>query len=139
MAQKIREIMTERLVTTAAQVSVADAARRMRDDDIGDVLVVDDGHLKGVLTDRDLVVRVMAEGKPADDTTVAEVCSGDPVTVSPDDDIDKAVTLMRSHALRRLPVTDKERLVGIVSLGDLAVERDDTSALADISGAAPNN
>ncbi|MEW2414472.1 CBS domain-containing protein [Streptomyces sp. NPDC046866] len=138
MSQKIREIMTERLVTTAAQVSVAEAARRMRDEDIGDVLVVDDGHIKGVVTDRDLVVRVLAEGREPEQTTVADVCSGDVVTVSPDDDIEKAVELMRSHALRRLPVTEKDQPVGIVSLGDLAIDRDSTSALADISSAEPN-
>ncbi|MFJ9642232.1 CBS domain-containing protein [Streptomyces sp. NPDC004244] len=139
MSQKIREVMTERPVTTAVQVSVAEAARRMRDQDIGDVLVVDDGHLKGVVTDRDLVVRVLAEGREPEKTTVAEVCSGVLVTVAPDDDIDKAVDLMRTHALRRLPVTEKDRPVGIVSLGDLAMDRDDTSALADISAAPPNS
>ncbi|MCB5179788.1 CBS domain-containing protein [Streptomyces antimicrobicus] len=138
MSQKIREIMTERLVTTADQMPVAEAARRMRDEDIGDVLVVDDGHVKGVVTDRDLVVRVLAEGKEPETTTVGEVCSGDVVTVAPDDDVSKAVELMRSHALRRLPVTENDRLVGIVSLGDLAVERDEQSALADISRAQPN-
>ncbi|MEU3774613.1 CBS domain-containing protein [Streptomyces sp. NPDC032472] len=139
MSQKIREVMTERLVTTAAQVSVAEAARRMRDEDIGNVLVVDEGHVKGVVTDRDLVVRVLAEGKEPEQTTVADVCSEDVVTVSPDDDIEKAVELMRSHALRRLPVTEKDQPVGIVSLGDLAIDRDSRSALADISSAAPNS
>ncbi|MCB5164991.1 CBS domain-containing protein [Streptomyces bambusae] len=138
MSEKIREVMTGRLVTAAPQLSVAQAARRMRDEDIGDVLVVDDGRLKGVVTDRDLVVRVLAEGKEPEDTTVADVCSEATVTIGPDDDVDKAVELMRTHALRRLPVVEQDRPVGIVSLGDLAMDRDSTSALADISAAAPN-
>jgi len=138
MTQQIREIMTERLVTVGEQTSVHDAATRMRDAAVGDVLVTDDGHLRGVVTDRDLVVRALAEGKDPDDTTVGEICSEELVSVGPDDNIDRAIDLMRSHALRRLPVLDDDRTVGIVSIGDLAIERDQRSALADISAAEPN-
>jgi CBS domain-containing protein len=138
MTQKIREIMTESLSTVGRQTSVHEAARRMRDGHIGDVLVTDDGHLSGVVTDRDLVVRALAEGKDPDRTTVGEVCSGEIVTVRPDDDVTRAVELMRTHALRRLPVTENDRPVGIVSIGDLAIERDSRSALADISAAEPH-
>ncbi|MGW0364539.1 CBS domain-containing protein [Streptomyces sp. NPDC002990] len=138
MAQKIREIMTERLVTVGEGTSVHDAACRMRDEGIGDVLVTDDGHLRGLVTDRDLVVRALAEGKDPENTTVGEICSADVVSVGPDDDVDRAVSLMRDHSLRRLPVVEGDRAVGIVSLGDLAIERDEKSALADISAAESN-
>ncbi|MBT2407591.1 MULTISPECIES: CBS domain-containing protein [unclassified Streptomyces] len=138
MRQKIREIMTEHPVTVGPQTSLRDAARRMRDADIGDVLITDDGHLRGLVTDRDLVVRALAEGNDPDQTTVAEICSDELVSVAPDDDIDHAVDLMRERALRRLPVIDNEELIGIVSLGDLAIDRDERSALADISAAEPN-
>ncbi|MGW7441978.1 CBS domain-containing protein [Kitasatospora sp. NPDC054795] len=139
MAQRIREIMTTNPVAVGPLTSLTEAARRMRDADIGDVLVVDDGRLRGLVTDRDLLVRAMAEGKDPGQTTVHEVCSDDLVRVGPDDDVARAVDLMRDHALRRLPVTEDERPVGIVSLGDLALERDRRSALADISAAEPNS
>ncbi|MFI8101005.1 CBS domain-containing protein [Streptomyces sp. NPDC086023] len=138
MSQLIHEVMTERPVTVAPQVSLSEAARKMRDADIGDVLVVDDGMLRGILTDRDLVVRAMAEDRDPATTDVQTVCSGEPVTVGPDDGIDRAVALMREHALRRLPVTDDGKLVGIVSIGDLALDKDPSSALADISSAEAN-
>ncbi|MFI2352764.1 CBS domain-containing protein [Streptomyces sp. NPDC019443] len=96
------------------------------------------GPLRGLVTDRDLVVRVLAEGRNVDEATVSQACSADLVAVSPDDDIDRAVQLMREQAVRRLPVVENERPVGIVSLGDLAIERDPSSALGDISSAEPN-
>ncbi|MFJ7154154.1 CBS domain-containing protein [Streptomyces sp. NPDC101118] len=139
MSQLIHEVMTERPVTVAPQVSLSEAARKMRDADIGDVLVVDDGMLRGILTDRDLVVRAMAEDRDPAQTSVQNVCSAQPVTVGPDDGIDRAVALMREHALRRLPVTEDDgKLVGIVSIGDLALDKDPSSALADISSAEAN-
>ncbi|MER6398576.1 CBS domain-containing protein [Kitasatospora sp. NPDC001603] len=138
MKQKIRDIMTESLVTVGEQTTVHDTALRMRDADIGDVLVTDDGRLRGLVTDRDLVVRALAEGKDPDRCTAGEICSSEIISVSPDDEIERAIDLMRSHALRRLPVVIDDRPVGIVSLGDLALERDRASALADISAAEPN-
>ena len=137
MAQRIREIMTTNPVAVGPLTSLTEAARRMRDAEIGDVLVVDDGRLRGLVTDRDLLVRAMADGKDPGQTTVHEGCSDDFVRVGPDDDVARAVDLMRDHALRRLPVTEDERPVGIVSLGDLALER--RSALADISAAEANS
>ncbi|MBT2482374.1 CBS domain-containing protein [Streptomyces sp. ISL-94] len=138
MTQTIRDIMTRDPVTVGALTSVHEAARRMRDADIGDVLVTDDGRLRGLVTDRDLVVRALADGKDPDQTTVAEVCSEDLVIIDADDDVDRAVDLMRERALRRLPVIEGDELVGVVALGDLALDRDPTSALADISAAEPN-
>lgn len=139
MTQKIREMMTTHPVTVAVSASVREAAQAMRDHDIGDVLVTDDGRVCGMLTDRDLVVRVLAEDGQAAQKKVGEVCSGNVTCVSADEDVDHAVEMMRMRALRRLPVVDVGgRLVGIVSLGDLAEERDPGSALGRISAASPN-
>jgi CBS domain-containing protein len=130
--------MIKQLVTVEMDTSLTVVARTMRDAGIGDVLVVEDGRLRGVATDRDLVVRAMAEGKDPEHTAVRAVCSTELVSIGPDDEVDTAVMVMRRNALRRLPVTQDGRPVGIVSLGDLAIERDRASALADISAARPN-
>ncbi|MFJ6793537.1 CBS domain-containing protein [Streptomyces sp. NPDC091268] len=138
--REVREVMTERPVTVEKLTSLAEAARVMRDVGIGDVLVVEEGRLRGVLTDRDIVIRALAENKDPADTTVYAVCSTDPVTVRPDDDVARALDLMRRNALRRLPVqSEGGELVGIVTLGDLAVEQDPGSALSAISAAEPDN
>jgi CBS domain-containing protein len=115
-----------------------EAARVMREADVGPVLVVDDGRVAGILTDRDIVVRAIADGRDPQSTPVREACSADLVTLSPDQDIDDAARLMREHDVRRLPVVQDGRPVGILALGDLAVERDSDSALADISAGSPN-
>ncbi|MER6301730.1 CBS domain-containing protein [Kitasatospora sp. NPDC001539] len=138
MTQKIRDVMTAGPVTVPRLCSVRDAARFMRDSAIGDVLVADGDELYGLLTDRDLVVRVLADGKDPDSTNAGDVCSAELVTVAPGDDVRQAVDLMRQHGLRRLPVVEDGRAVGVVSLGDLALDRDPESALADISVADPN-
>ena len=134
----IRVHMTPNPVCLPSSATLVEAARRMRDDDIGDVLVLDGEQLRGVATDRDLVVRGVAEGCDPAATTLAEVCSGGLVTLSPDDPVDHAERLMREHAVRRLPVVEGGRPIGVVSIGDLAVDLDAESALADIS-AAPSN
>ncbi|MEV5875335.1 CBS domain-containing protein [Streptomyces sp. NPDC052101] len=139
MTQQVREIMTTDIVTVEPLTSVVDVARLMRRADVGDVLVVDEGHLRGVVTDRDLVVRIMAEGGDPGDRTVVSACSEDLVTVAPDDDVDQVIGLMRERAVRRVPVVEGDRPVGIVSLGDLAIERDPGSALGDISAARPSD
>jgi CBS domain-containing protein len=138
MSQKIREMMTRHPVTVAASASVHEAAQAMRDHDIGAVLVTDDGRLCGLLTDRDLVVRVLAEDGGQQGRTTGEVCTRDVTCVSSDIDVDQAAEMMRVRALRRLPVVDQDRLVGIISLGDLAEEKDPASALGRISAASPN-
>lgn len=141
MAQprRVRDLMTPDPITMPADATVADAARAMRDRNIGDVVVVQEDTLVGVLTDRDIAVRVAAEGRPAEATTVGEICSRDAITVvAPSDRVTRAVTLMREKAVRRLPVVQDGRPVGIVSLGDLAVERDRRSVLGEISAAPPN-
>lgn len=138
MAQKVHEVMTDAPVTVGSHATLVEAARLMRERNIGDVFVVDDGRLRGIITDRDIVVRAVADARDLQATTVGDVCSCDLVDVSPDDDADRAVLVMRARAIRRVPVTIGDRLLGVLSLGDMAVERDPKSALADISAANPN-
>jgi CBS domain-containing protein len=139
MAQKVREVMTSHPVTLSPDASLIEAAQRMRDNDIGDVLVVeDDGRLRGIVTDRDMVVRAMAEALEARDTTINDVCSTDLVAVDVDEDSDRAVQLMRDRSIRRVPVVDRGQVVGMISIGDMAIERDPSSVLAQISAAREN-
>ena len=139
MARIVREIMTAEPETLPADRPIVEAARLMRDHDIGDVLVLDGDRLRGVLTDRDIAVRVVADDKVPQDTTIGDVCSGATATASPDEDTAQAARVMRDHAIRRLPVVDGGgKVLGVVSIGDVAVERDERSALADISTSEPN-
>ena len=138
MAQMIREVMSPDPVMVADTASVQDAARAMRDANIGDVIVLKAGTICGMVTDRDLVIRSVAEGHDPKSVKVGEICSSDVATLSPDDPVEKAVQLMRDKAVRRLPVVERGQPVGVVSLGDLARIKDGKSALADISAAEPN-
>ena len=114
------------------------AAQAMRDGDIGDVIVMHDSAVVGIVTDRDLVVRSVADGHDPSAVRVGTICSPEVAALSPDDDIERAISVMRDRAVRRLPVVDQGAPVGIVSLGDLARLRDERSALADISDAPAN-
>ena len=138
MSRTVEEIMTVAPATVGADEPTRAAARVMREHDVGAVLVLDGDGLHGILTDRDLAVRLVAEGHDAESTAVREVATADPTAVDSSDSVDDAISLMRERALRRLPVTEGGRPVGIVSLGDLAVERDADSALADISASDPD-
>jgi CBS domain-containing protein len=139
MASKIRDVMTSNPATCDVSDSAKDAAKAMRDGDFGAVIVLDGDQVSGIVTDRDIVVRVVAEGRDPGDTALREASSGSIETIGPDDSIDDAVQKMRDADVRRLPVVEGDEPVGIVSIGDLAVARDERSALADISAAAPNN
>lgn len=139
MAQSIREVMTKDPITLPADRPVLEAARCMRDSDIGDVIVVEGDRVTGMLTDRDIVVRVLAEGRDPAKTKLAEVATKNLATVAPDDSVEDAIRLMREHNIRRLPVVENGRPMGVVTIGDLAMQRDRNSALADISSAPPNN
>lgn len=139
MAETVKDVMTPDPVTVPTTAFAWDAARLMKEQDIGDVIVVDDGHIAGIVTDRDLVTRVIGEGLDPSRTPVREICSRELVTVAPDDAPEQAIELMRTRALRRIPVTEDGQPVGIVSIGDLAVDRDPESALADISAAPAND
>jgi CBS domain-containing protein len=139
MTPTIREVMTKDPVCMPADTTVLDAARTMRDRDIGDVIMLEGNRIAGIVTDRDIVVRAMAEGRNPGTTTIGEVATQDVTTISPDEGFDAAVKLMREHNIRRLPVVENGKPAGIVSLGDLAMERDSKSVLADISAAPPNH
>jgi CBS domain-containing protein len=139
MANTIREIMTPNPVALSKDATVQDAAREMKSKDIGHVIVKDNGKICGIVTDRDLVVRAMTEPKDPRTMKLADVCTRQVVSVGPDAPIDEAVQLMRQHAIRRLTVVANGTIVGVVSLGDLAVERDQKSALGEISKAPANN
>ena len=135
MSQSVREIMTPDPVTLPADTPVREAAMAMRDQGIGDVLVIDGGQLHGIVTDRDLVVRGLAERDDLSGCTLREVCTRQPITVTPDDDAESVIARMRQNAVRRIPVVDGGKPVGVLSLGDAAIENDPDSALADISAA----
>jgi CBS domain-containing protein len=135
----ISELMSQNPVCLDESASVLDAARAMRDRHIGNIVVTRAGRVFGVLTDRDIVVRCLAQDKDMRQCTCGEACSStDVVTIARDAPIDQAVKLMRERAVRRLVVVEGQKPVGIVSLGDLAKERDRSSALGEISAAAPN-
>jgi CBS domain-containing protein len=138
MAQHIRELMTPNPVSMPGTASVHEAARAMRDQDIGDVIVIEHHQVCGIITDRDIAVRVVAETKDPATTALADICSHSLLTVTPTDSVEHAVRLMRTHTIRRLPVVEEGKAVGIVSLGDLAVERDPDSVLGEISAAPPD-
>lgn len=139
MAEKVRDIMARDLRACPTDAPIAEAAKTMRAEDIGDVIVLgDDGTLRGVLTDRDIAVRAVAEGRDPSQLKADDICSHDVTTVSPDTDAEEAARIMREQSIRRLPVVEDGKPVGVVSIGDLAIERDPRSALADIS-AAPGN
>ena len=135
MAQLVRDIMTTDPVAMTADTPVRQAAEAMRDQGIGDVLVVEGDQLHGIVTDRDLVVRGLAERDDLSGCTLGEVCTRQPITATPDDDADSAIARMRHNAVRRIPVLDGGRPVGVLSLGVAAIENDPNSVLADISAA----
>ena len=105
---------------------------------MGDVIVTENGVVRGVVTDRDITVRAVARGLDPKDTPLSEICSDEPVTVDSETSLKQAADVMSEHSVRRLPVVDDGSLVGIVTLGDLAVERDPGSTLGEISAAPPN-
>ncbi len=135
----IQDLMTPDLKSLEATASVRAAAELMRESDIGDVVVLENNRLCGIVTDRDIVVRVLADGSDPGMVTVGDICSRELTTVPPTASIDDAVRLIRQKAIRRLPVVeDNGEILGIISIGDIAVAKDRESALADVSAAPPN-
>ena len=137
MAEKIREVMSTKVVTLDATASPTEAARAMRENDIGALVVERDDRVCGILTDRDLVVRCLAD-EDGLDQEVGDLCSEELTSVAPDADVGEAIRLMSDRAIRRIPVVENGHAVGIVSIGDLAQARDPESALGQISAAPPN-
>jgi CBS domain-containing protein len=138
MAQNIGEVMTPNPVMIPVDMAVVDAARLMRDREIGNIIVMSENAVAGILTDRDIAVRVVAGQREPSRTTVGDVCSKDVHCIEHTATVEDAIQMMREKAVRRIPVIQDGRPVGIVSIGDLALERDRGSALADISAAPAN-
>jgi CBS domain-containing protein len=121
--KKIREVMTSNPRTVEASTPIIEAAKLMKDQDVGPIPVVENDQVSGILTDRDIVLRVVAEGKDPKSTTVGEIASRDLVTIDPEQTLDEALRLMAQHQIRRLPVCEEDgRLVGIVAQADIAME-----------------
>jgi len=137
MDKKVRDIMTPNPVGVYHDQTIAEAARVMRDTGVGAVLVVNGESLGGMVTDRDLVIRGLAEGAGAD-SPVGPLCSAKLVGVDAGADITDAERLMRDNAVRRLPVIDDGQIVGIITLADIAVFADSESPLATVSRAPSN-
>jgi CBS domain-containing protein len=136
VSTKVRNAMTPGVRAVAPTDSVTEAAQAMKEQDVGSLPVVEGERLVGIVTDRDIVVRAVAEGVDPRTATVGEVTSGDLVTVEPDEDLDDALKLMAQHRIRRLPVVEDGRLVGVVAQADVALEANDKDAgemLAEIS------
>ena len=137
MDAKVRDVMTPGPIGVDYYQSIGEAARIMRDWGVGAVLVVSDESLYGLITDRDLVTRAVAEARAADEP-VGPLSSGNLIGVNADADVDEAARLMREHAVRRLPVIEDGQVAGMVSMGDLALRDDPASALAELCRVSAN-
>jgi CBS domain-containing protein len=122
MAKKVRDAMTAEPRTAEATLSLVEAARLMRSENVGSLPIVEEGRLLAVLTDRDIVVRAVAEGVDPKAVVIGEVASREVVTAEPEQDLDEALMLMARHQVRRLPVVENDRLVGVLAQADVAVE-----------------
>jgi CBS domain-containing protein len=125
MAKNIRDAMTEDPRSIGASESVVEAARLMRDEHIGSLPVTESGRLVGMITDRDLTTRVVAEAAVPETTSVEDVYSRDLISVEPDNDLEEALKLMARHQVRRLPVVENGRLVGMVAQADIALKENE--------------
>jgi CBS domain-containing protein len=128
MGKSVRDAMTENPRSIGASTSVVEAARLMREQDIGSLPITDDEKLVGMITDRDITTRVVAEAADPTSTSVEDVYSRDLVSVELDEDLDDALQLMARHQVRRLPVVENGRLVGIVAQADIALKDNDKTA-----------
>jgi CBS domain-containing protein len=121
MAESIRDLMTTNPRSLESGSTVMEAARLMRDEDAGIIPVVEGEKLVGTVTDRDIAIRVVAEGKSPESITVGEIASRELITIDPRQELDEALRLMAQHQIRRLPVVEEDgRLVGIVAQADIA-------------------
>ena len=141
MAKVARDIMTSDPTWIDANETVDKAARQLAQEDIGALPICENGKLTGVITDRDIVVKVIAEGQDPATIRVGDLAQGEAVTIGADDSIDELVRTMREHDVRRLPVIDGTDLVGVVAQADVAVELGDRAGelVADISASSSNN
>jgi CBS domain-containing protein len=140
MGKTAREVMTGGAECVSENDTLVDAARKLAELDVGAMPICgDDNRLKGMLTDRDIVVKALAQGKDPSSTTAGEFAEGKPVTIGADDSIDEALRTMTEHKVRRLPVIDGRELVGIVSQADLArnIDEEKVGDLVEAISAAP--
>jgi CBS domain-containing protein len=135
----VREIMSPAPVCLAPGESVSAAARAMRQHGVGTVLLLADGRLSGLVTDRDITVRVLAEDRDPRTTRIGDICGSELVVLDPDDDLVQAARLVRDRAVRRIPVLRHGTPVGVVSVGDLALDKDAASVLSGVSCAPPDS
>ena len=137
--RKVRDVMSAAPVCMPPGESVSAAARAMKLYGTGTVLVLTDGRLSGLVTDRDITVRVLAENRDPRATRIGDICGGELVVLDPDDDLAQAARLVRDRAVRRMPVLRDGTPVGVVSIGDLALEKDATAVLSGVSSAPPSS
>jgi len=140
MTQTARDVMTADCQCIGESESVLDAARKLKDLNVGSMPICgEDDRLKGMLTDRDIVVKVLATGKDSGSVQAGELGEGKPVTIGADDSVAEAIATMKEHKVRRLPVIDGHQLIGIVSQGDLAQNADEEEIgdLVEVISAAP--
>jgi CBS domain-containing protein len=135
----VREVMTATPETVDVGASLRDAAALMDEDDIGSVIVTEDGTIAGIITDRDIAVRGVASGADPKTQKVRDAMTPSPVTVQPTATVQEAIDVMRHHDVRRVPVVEGGRPIGVVALADLAITSQARSLLEDISSAPPNN
>jgi CBS domain-containing protein len=126
MAESVRDAMSEDPRSIGASAAVVEAARLMREADIGSLPITDDENLVGMITDRDITMRIVAEAADPQRTPVGDVCSRDVISVAPESDLEEALQLMARHQVRRLPVVENGRLVGIVAQADIALRENET-------------
>jgi CBS domain-containing protein len=134
VGKKVRDAMTPGVRSVAPSDSVTEAAQAMKEQDVGSLPVVEAERLVGMVTDRDIIVRAVAEQVDPQTLTVGDVASGDLVTVEPDEDLEEALALMGRHRVRRLPVVENGRLVGVVAQADVALEANEKDAGAMLEG-----
>jgi CBS domain-containing protein len=140
MGKTAREVMTGGAECIGENDTLADAARRLAELDVGAMPICgEDNRLKGMLTDRDIVVKALAQGKDPASTHAGELAQGKPVTIGADDSVDEALRTMKDHKVRRLPVIDGHDLIGVVSQADLAksIDEDKVGDLVEAISAAP--
>ena len=137
--REVREVMTAAPETIDLDAAIRDAAKLMSRSDIGNVIVEEGGLIRGIVTDRDIAIRVVAEGGDPATTTVSQIMTPFPATIPPTASVHEAVQLMREHDVRRLPVVEAGRPIGVVALADLSSSPEAQALLADLSVAPPNN
>lgn len=138
MKEFVHEVMSRGPSVVAPDLPVLEVARRMGEEDLGDVIVASGHRVTGIITDRDIVVRVVAAGLDPATTPVAAVCTKVVRTAAPDEMLRDVADVMRTHAIRRMPVVDEDEVVGVVAISDLATEIDAGPVLADIASAGPS-